>query len=347
MNLDGFFAYARERHAIYLRRSAGLSAPWTADPVLQQYRFCNVFRELDTTTIWFREHVRDRLRSAPEVLLATVLFRWFNRITTGEAIFSQVGMLAPGDHHTAWDCLGWLGPDDGLDKWVGEYLRPAIVAYCGRGPYVTGSYIVQGRAGMPKLDGVLSYFEEFATREHDYPGDVATAGLGWREVADLLLANRTWEDTEARFGSLEQTWNWLRKFQGLGPFMAYEIVSDLRYTSLLDWAPDILTWANPGPGAFRGMSRIVTNDEDRGHFQSRNRAEVIGLMRKILSASRSSEFWPQLSGISKMKLKGVPDTLDTWSAWDMRTVEHTLCEYDKYRRVQRGEGRPRQVFRHG
>jgi hypothetical protein len=44
---ERFFAYARERYWIKLRRDQGLPAPWTTDPILQQYRFCNVFRADD------------------------------------------------------------------------------------------------------------------------------------------------------------------------------------------------------------------------------------------------------------------------------------------------------------
>lgn len=31
-------------------------------------------------------------------------------------------------------------------------------------------------------------------------------------------------------------------------------------------------------------------------------------------------------------------------AWTMRDVEHSLCEFDKYRRVQLDEGRPRSKY---
>ena len=56
-----YFELAREREQIRRRRLAGNPPPWTADPVLQRWRICNVRREDDRTTMWFREHVRDRL----------------------------------------------------------------------------------------------------------------------------------------------------------------------------------------------------------------------------------------------------------------------------------------------
>lgn len=45
-----------ERHKIYLRREAGEVKPWTADPLLQRYRFTNVYRELDKETVWIHDN---------------------------------------------------------------------------------------------------------------------------------------------------------------------------------------------------------------------------------------------------------------------------------------------------
>ena len=95
MQPEPFFAFARARHQIYLRRKNGQPPPWTDDPILQRYRFTNVFRELDATTVWFRQHLRDPLKNLVEVLPATVVFRWFNRISTGEIIMQQQNYLHP------------------------------------------------------------------------------------------------------------------------------------------------------------------------------------------------------------------------------------------------------------
>jgi hypothetical protein len=292
MSISAFFAYSNERHAIYKRRyELKLSrSEWTADPILKQFRFCNIFRELDTTTIWFRENVRDKLKSSPDVLLATVLFRWFNRIKTGEAMFSQTHMLG----QTAYEHFR-----DGCNT---EVLREAVLAFCGKGPYVTGSYIIKTPDGKNKLDGVLWCVEQFAKTDP-------------RKTAEGMLTH-PW--------NLERTWKYLLEFPYLGDFMAYEIVSDLQYTDLLSNAPDIMTWANPGPGAMRGLNRIRGRDLNKRLHKS----TYIDEMRMLLQESRQYHNWP----------------ID-WPKWDMRTVEHTLCEFDKYERVRLGEGRPRQVFK--
>lgn len=303
-----FFRYARARHTVHLRRMAALPAPWTDDKILQTYRFCNVYRELDRTTYWFRKYVRQPLADRPEVLLATVLFRWFNRISTGEAIFMQTDLATVPPGATAWD--------EFLASGSTTPLRSVVRKFCGSGPYVTGSYIIKTPDGMDKLTGVLDCVDRFNTGERPIP--TSERGLfGWRRVAELLL--------QSRGTSLETLWTWLRGFPFMGDFMAYEVVTDLRHTALLRDASDIMTWANPGPGAVRGLARI----HDRvGHDRPRPE-QLQREMQLLLLHSQNPELWPQ-THVSP--------------PWEMREVEHTLCEFDKYERTRLGQGRPRQRF---
>jgi hypothetical protein len=261
--LNDFFRYARERYRIKLRRDAGQPAPWTDDPVLQRFRFCHIFREDDKTTVWFRENVRDPLRDDPvKVALATIGFRWFNRIETGERI--KHIMLKHG-----WD-------NDAVRKQLkGVY------------PLITGAYMVRSPYGVNKLDGLLSYMAQ---------------------LPDVRLLQQP---------TLQAAHTILREAPGMGDFTAYEVISDLRWTCVLEGASDIMTWASPGPGAARGLEWIYRRPFSRGSQKGVD--EQIKLMRRLLAASRKQRYWSK-----------------RWPAWDMRTVEHTLCEYDKYRRGQAG-----------
>ena len=148
--IEKFFRYARARHQVYLNRTAGKAREdWTKDPILKQYRFTNVFRELDKTTAWFRKYVRDPMREDPRVLLATVVFRLLNRIEVGEAVFCQQDI----EYASAFEAFEQTGNV--------RHLRKAIRANCGDGPYVTGAYIISSPAGYSKLDGVLEVIRRF------------------------------------------------------------------------------------------------------------------------------------------------------------------------------------------
>lgn len=322
--VDLFFSTARERHSIYLKRKAGLPYPWSEDPIFNRWRFCCVFRELDKTTAWFRENIREPMRSKPEVLLATVVFRLFNRIGVGESIFKQIMLgekLLGKLGSTAWDLFLQTGDTD--------YLKWSILNYVGaRGPYVTGSYIVKTPDGYNKLDGVLKVIEWFCQKEtivEQKPFPL------WRHTAEGLV---NWYINQ----SLQMLAEWLeRNFEFIGHFTAYEIVSDLRHTDLLKYAEDILTWANPGPGATKGLNYLHGRDPNKTSPKS----QLVEEMRELLALSRDASYWPQGGKATAQLAKNALD----WPKWEMREVEHFNCELAKYVRARdTGQG-TRQRFR--
>jgi hypothetical protein len=112
----------------------------------------------------------------------------------------------------------------------------------------------------------------------------------------------------------------------VGPFIGYEIACDLRHTRLLAHAKDVLSWANAGPGAKRGIHRLLTGSKDwnrgkRPDYNQAMRALLKMAPRRLEKHVKNCE-WP----------------------FEMREIEHSLCEFDKYMRVKRGEGRPRSRY---
>tara|TARA_Y100001937_G_scaffold7893_1_gene9945 strand:- start:217 stop:1119 length:903 start_codon:yes stop_codon:yes gene_type:complete len=127
--------------------------------------------------------------------------------------------------------------------------------------------------------------------------------------------------------SLQAVHNALSAYKGWGGggFMSYEVVSDLNYTSVLDKATDRFSWANAGPGAMRGINRIHGYPLKKMHSQERaNR-----FMQNILAEKHRYVDW---------------DIIDHDDV-DMRCIEHSLCEWDKYERVRLGQGKPRSKFK--
>lgn len=157
-----FFDIARERQNIYLKRRAGLPKPWSSDPIFQTEYFCNVFREQDRTTEWFRNNIRDQLRNeSDEVLAAIVAFRWFNKIETGERIRD----FLLGE----WDSVGVYN------------------ALQNQKPVVTGAYIIKTPDGMTKLRGVLWCIDEFNKRLRDGLFDTLICGAVTMQEACKML----------------------------------------------------------------------------------------------------------------------------------------------------------------
>ena len=292
-DVNSFFAYARARYQLMLDKVADFERPWTTDPILQEYRFCNVFREDDTTTKWIREHITFEAYG-DKLLGAMIIARWFNRIETLELLLppKHGKPAALDDLFSCWDHKGWKST-----------MRMVLK---NQHPLVTGAYMVVSPHGKNKLDGILDCAvnilkDAIHLQAHIEPGETTLQG-----VTEVIAS-----------------------YHYLGPFMAYEVVTDLRHTPLLDKAPDIMTWANPGPGAARGLGRVLHNDVDLYNRSSAKDAEPLQKgMQLLLKESKLQKNWPK-----------------RWPEWEMRDVEHLLCECDKYERVRLGQGRPRQKYK--
>jgi len=274
---EKYFATARERYWINYRREIGWPREhWTQDPVYKEWRFCNVHREHDKTTRWFAENVRKRLVGY-NVVRATLIFRWFNRIETGEKL------------------LPWL-----LWKpWDESAVREALKDHK---PLVTGAFMIKTVNGMNKLDGMMYAIQQALKMLPDIVSD--------------------WDSQP--IDTLEYATKSLTQIPHIGRFMAYEIVSDLRWTEVLQSAQDIMTWANAGPGCAHGLGRVLGEGlVPERHFDRNSKddqATMCLVMQELLELSKSEEFWPQ-----------------GWVPWEMREAEHWACEFDKYERAEQGD----------
>jgi hypothetical protein len=72
------FGWVKEREQIRVRKDRGDAHPWTDDPILSTYRFCNVRREDDRGTVWIRENIRDRYPAHPHLWLMLCIARQIN-----------------------------------------------------------------------------------------------------------------------------------------------------------------------------------------------------------------------------------------------------------------------------
>jgi hypothetical protein len=289
VNLGPLIYWIRERHEIWRRRQDGELPPWTDDPVLQTFRFCNVFRELDKVTIWIDENIRKPFADHEHLWFMLAIARQINRPETLKELM---------------DVGDWPFTDDFLPGGLGVALQNRK----NRGePVYTGAYMIRAES------------------------DERKPWYKWtkqRYMAEIVLG-RLWEDREKIRDAVEaattseEVWKLLAKdrhYIGWGPFMTYEWTTDLTWTRYLRDATDRMTWANPGPGALRGLARLSNN----GALGPKPK-DPIAAMRDILAelpAALPSDF----------------------PALELRDVEHSLCEVDKYLRIQRGEGRPRATY---
>lgn len=279
--LAQLFYWMHERHAIYLRRKAGMPWPWSDDPIFQRYKFTNVFRELDAGTIWCRERIREPYAMHPELFFNIAAYRRYNLIGTAE----ELGFIENYDPKWAMDLM-YQRRARGLSIFTGAHM------VCGT---------IRDADGNIPPDKIIQIF-----------------GISFQRLWDIR------RDVEPQPGdNLEDAFNRIMKAKipGYGAFIAYEVITDLRHTIYLHKANDIMKWANPGPGAKRGIRRLYPEYDGL----SLSYSDYVNVMR-----------WLKLH-FNANKLEWMPGV-------EMRDIEHSLCEFDKYERARLGQGRPRQNF---
>lgn len=273
--LDRYTYWIEERERIrHLKEELKQDPPWTEDPILKEFKFCQVFREDDRTTRWFRTHMREPLRNSPDVFMATIAFRFFNLIETGRTLLDN-------NLHIQWD-------------------RPKAIEEIKKNPkWITGAYIVKSPNRMDKVTGVTECVSHL-----------------WDDRENIIKKLES-------FTTLEEAWKFLMQYPYIGPFVSYEMVTDLRHTYLLENATDICSWGNPGPGAMRGLNRLTGRPLE---FCKRSwdwHSEMLDLY----------DWCSQKLDLSKLNYP-----------FEMREVEGGLCEFDKYSRILKGQGRTRSVY---
>lgn len=88
-NYEPLWHWIKAREIVRTRKDFGQPQPWTDDPILATYRFCNVRREDDRGTIWIRKNIREPYAGHPYLWLMLCIARQINwPDTLGDLIFN-------------------------------------------------------------------------------------------------------------------------------------------------------------------------------------------------------------------------------------------------------------------
>jgi len=252
--------WVNARHRIYLRKMAlEIRTPppqyapifplvedrtWTRerrtdDPILNDLKFCNAFRELDKGTIWIRENIREPFADHPFLWLMLGIGRQINRTETLAMLINTPGCWPSHDNFSP------------------ENMTAALNAWQDSGEKVyTGAYMIraENQKGKPW----------YSWRKNKYMSEIVVGKLWqYREFFIELLETGVWPGMNRETNpSLYQTWSALKEFYGWGPFMSGQAVTDMRHTRYLDTAYDRADWAAVGPGSARGLNRLIGRDKD-------------------------------------------------------------------------------------
>ena len=211
-----YWTFAARRQAAFEQRLTGQPAPWTDDPILQAYKFCNVFRATDRVSQYM---IRDVAYGADagnveDLLFQIVAFRTFSNIATWESLRRYFGESPKLLH------LRSPRFEAALDQAKEE-----------NGGLYTGAFILCANKAFGFNEKHRNHIALF--RHMFLERDLA---------ARIQGAN-----------SLEAIVRLLQSFPLIGPFMAYQTAIDLNYSDILNFSENDYTQA--GPGALRGLRK--------------------------------------------------------------------------------------------
>lgn len=212
---DTYWKFAAERQRVFFRRIIGEGPPWTEDPIIQVFKFTNVYRASDRVSQYLIKNViyRDDLPTSPnEVVFRILLFKVFNRIETWELLEGSLGSVT-------------------FDEFAFERYDEILTQAMSRGEKIySAAYI------MPS-GGSLGYNRKH--RNH--------LALIERMMADDLPARLG----EAR--SMQKAFDLLHAYPTIGDFLAYQYVTDLNYSTVTNFTE--MEFVVPGPGAVDGIRK--------------------------------------------------------------------------------------------
>jgi hypothetical protein len=203
---DAYWRLAAERQAIFFRRLRGDPPPWTADPILRTYKFCNAYRASDRVSQYLIRDVIYQPGFSPEdTVLRVVLFRLFSKIATWQLLEATHGPLA----------VRSFAPDA-----IAETLDAAPAR--GEAIYTNAFILAPGTA----------FGHRRKHRNH-----LALVAAMLRDGLPRRIASAP---------SLEAVYRLLLGYPMIGPFLAYQLAIDLNYGELVDFDENDFTVPGPG-----------------------------------------------------------------------------------------------------
>lgn len=213
---DLYWIFAARRQEIFERRISGELEPWTNDPILKEFKFCNVFRAADRVSQYLIREVAygPTKDSVADRLFRIIAFRTFSKPETWRALISRLGRepsledLASGAFERALDDI-------------------KIV----QGGLYTGAFILCANK-------VFGFSEK-------HKNHVA--------LFKQMFFERDAAQRIQNAGSLGELVEFLQSFPLTGPFMSYQLAIDINYSDIVDFDENSFTQA--GPGALRGIAK--------------------------------------------------------------------------------------------
>ena len=270
---DLYWYFACERQNIFLKKLNNLPAPWTDDEILRTYKFCNSYRVNDRVSQYLLKNViyNNKKYTKETMLFRIILFKLFNKESTWELLLENFNDVTLENFNQSK---------------YSNVLKNAL------------------------NNGVKIYNDAYIS--------CANKAFGYDKKHDnhLALLNKMFVVDKVQNKILEcknmkEAFNIIRSYPLIGNFMAYQLVTDINYSDIVNWQENEFTVA--GPGSIRGIKKCFIN---KGNMTDE---EII----KYMYENQYKEF-KRLNLNFKRIINRPLQLID---------CQNIFCELDKYLRV--------------
>lgn len=312
-HLDLFFETMYERQKVWARRFLDeLPRPWTDNPILRDYKFTNVYRELDRNSQWQIKNIfLDDNLSLKDLVWKILFFRFFNNPET--FIYSE--------SVTGWKAgiPRWEEYDE--DKWD-EVIKG--IRNDGKNPF-TNAYLINSQCCPGK------------TRDYCYTRVVIPALHNHINAMINVIDNAK---------NAEEVIKFWESLPSVATFISHEFFQDFTYIERYTRHTDFFRfnqndYTNVGPGASIGLRLIFPNlntlkRQKQGIYWLQKWAK--DNLNRI--AQEKGEPFDYLYWDKDKKEYYVCDQFNI----TLHQIEMWLCEFQKYWKMTIGEGKQRSSF---
>ena len=266
-----FLTWVVKRMNAFWSRYEGKRHPHSNDPVINQYKFTNVYRILDRATQHMLSNViyNGKDYTDDDMIWRIFLYRHFNLPTTWDQLIREFGDIT-------------------LNTPINDLIDKLTELRNRKYPIYSPAYMI-----------TAPFMCDQDHKERFGIGDVKTKHEGYLRVFDqyFLQAGVIAEVKQAQ--SLEDLYNTVHRVVGIGDFMAYQVVQDWNYTPLFKFSQNDFVVA--GTGTDRGIRRVfdhVTDVEATVRWTHTNFESLLHDHGLYTAFRPLPGWWPQLPDIS-------------------------------------------------
>jgi len=186
--IERYKHWVLEREKVRLKKEAEEPKPWTFDPIIRDYRFCNVRRMDDKVSKWLYDNWYVPFKDHTHILMAVALARFINKPSSLERITPEVFT-------------------DRIKINLDNVIRILRKHRDNGNVIFNGAYMVRGNDGIDKIECVTKWYVAPLENVEIYPSSMAAShasiqasyGMGsfmaGQIVADLRWAlTGNWKD---------------------------------------------------------------------------------------------------------------------------------------------------------